>query len=209
MKLAIFGGTGRTGRHLVRLALKAGHEVRALARDPRRMDVQHPRLTVVQGDVANPACVEDAIAGTDAVISVLGPADNKPVYKVSQGMQHILNAMDRHSVRRLVMSAGAGVSDPNDAPNLLHRLFGALLKRLARYVHEDMQRAVEIVRGSGVEWTIVRAPRLTDDPGTENVTVAWVGRGMGMRLSREDLAGFMLQQVSDTTYVHQAPAISN
>jgi hypothetical protein len=72
-----------------------------------------------------------------------------------------------------------------------------------------MVKVVELVRQSDVDWTIVRVPMLTDDPKTDDVTVAWVGKGMGMRICREDLAAFLLGQLEDNTFVHQAPAISN
>jgi putative NADH-flavin reductase len=209
MKLAIFGGTGRTGQYLVTHALEADHHVVVLARTPSKLVIDDDRLTIVHGDVTDRQKVEETIAGTDAVISVLGPTSNSPDYLVSQGMQHIVAAMKNHSIKRLVISAGAGVADPNDKPKLINKLLGFLVRMFSRYVYEDMVRTVETVRQSDLDWTIVRVPMLTDDPATGDVKVAYVGKGMGSRLSRSDLATFMLEQVKDQTYFHQAPAISN
>lgn len=209
MKLAIFGATGRTGQHLVRQALERGHEVVAFARSPQKLEPDGDRLTVVQGDVQDAAKVAEAVAGADAVVSVLGPTENKPAFAVTKGTQNILDAMRQHGVQRLVLSAGAGVGDPNDAPKLINRVINALLKLVSRWVYEDMKRVVDTVRQSDVDWTVVRVPMLTDDPAGGTVTAAYVGRGMGMRLSREDMASFMLDQVTDDTYLHQAPAISS
>lgn len=209
MKLAIFGGTGRTGQHLVRQALDAGHQVNMLARDPAKVNVQNSSLVITQGDVTDAACVEQTIAGTDAVLSVLSPTENVPDYKVSRGTQHILAAMKKHHIRRLIISAGAGVGDPLDAPTVVNKLINMLLKLLSRHVYEDMLRTVDTVRASEVDWTVVRVPMLTDEPGTGKMTVAYVGKGMGMKLSREDMARFILNLVEDSTYLRQSPAISN
>src|SRR5688572_3769870 len=114
MKLAIFGATGRTGQHLVRQALDAGHEVVAFARTPSKIDTGQPNLTVVQGDIVNADLVERAIVGSDAVLNVLAPTSGQPEFTVTKGTENILTAMKRCGVRRLVISAGAGVADPND-----------------------------------------------------------------------------------------------
>ncbi|MBE2236630.1 MAG: SDR family oxidoreductase [Caldilineaceae bacterium] len=209
MKIAVFGASGRTGRHVVEQALAAGHEVVAFARTPSRLGVEHMHLTVVQGDVQDKAQVNQAVAGVDAVISTLGPTENKPDYQVTAGTENIIAAMYAHGVRRLVISAGAGVGDPNDAPKFMNHVVNLLLKLVARHVYEDMKRVVELVRASNLDWVIVRVPMLTDDAPTGVVQVGYVGKGMGMRISRADMAEFMLRQVSDDAYLHKAPAISN
>lgn len=208
MKVAIFGGTGKTGQHLVQQALAAGHEVIALARSPARMTVQHENLTVVQGDLLDSARVEQAIAQADAVLSVAGPADNQPTFTISRGMDHILAAMQRHGVRRLIISAGAGVRDPRDRPKLIDRFFGALLNIVSKNVVADMKQAVEKVRASDRDWTVVRVPMLTDQPAQGTLKAGYVG-DISPRLARADMAAFMLQQLESDTYVRKAPAISN
>lgn len=209
MNLAIFGATGRTGQYLVRQALEAGHEVTALVRTPAKLTVNDDRLMVLQGDVTHADQVEETVAKAGAVISVLGPTSNKPDFMVSQGMEHIITTMNKHGIRRLVVSAGAGVADPNDDPKLPDKVIGWLVRMFSRYVYEDMVRTVEAVRASDLDWTIVRVPMLTDDPLKGDLTVAYVGKGMGSRLARADLAAFMLQQVEDMSYLRQAPAISS
>ena len=209
MKLTLFGGTGRTGQHLVQQALRRNHQVVVLARNPAKIAVQHPNLSVVKGDVKDPASVEQAIAGADAVLSVLGPTSNQPTLEVSQGMAYILAAMQKQGVRRLIITAGAGVGDPRDAPKLFNHVMNFLLKLMARNVLADMAKAVELVRASDRDWTVVRLPMVTDDPKTGHVQVGYVGQGMGPRIARADIAEFMLAQLTDLTYVRQSPAISN
>jgi putative NADH-flavin reductase len=209
MNLTIFGATGRAGKLLVSQALEAGHQVTALARTPHKLEMDHEQLTVIEGDVQDAQKVTSAVLGSDAVLSVLGPTNNQPTYEVSQGMGHILVAMDQQGVRRLVQSVGAGVGDPQDQPGLLDRLIKIALKLASRYVYEDMVRVADAIRASDVDWTLVRVPMLTDDPPTGDVKVGYLGTGVGPRLSRADLAAFVLQQADDPTYVGQAPVISN
>jgi putative NADH-flavin reductase len=209
MRLTIFGASGRTGRLLVAQALEAGHQVVALARTPSKLGIEHEQLSVIQGDVLDAEKVSTAVAGSDAVLSVLGPTSNEPTYEVSQGMTYILAAMEHHGVRRLVQSVGAGVGDPRDQPGLFDRLIKVALKLASRHVYEDMVRVAGAIRASDLEWILVRVPMLTDDAPTGSLKVGYLGTGVGPRISRADLAAFMLQQVDDSTYVGQAPVISN
>ncbi len=209
MKLTIFGATGRAGRHLLEQALESGHAVTVFARNPQKLPLTHPQLRVVAGDLTDRAAVEAAVAGADAVLSTLGPAENKPVFAVSRGLENILAAMQQHGVRRLVVSAGAGVPATGDVPKLPDRLIGFLVRRLSRHVYEDMVRTVALVTASDREWTVVRVPMLTDDPPKGTVQVGLVGQGVGVRLSRADLAMYMLKQVDDKTQVGRLPVISN
>ncbi len=209
MKLTIFGATGRTGQHLLKQALAEGHQVTVMVRDPGKLSIQNERLKVIQGSLNEESFVEQAVAGADAVLSVLGPASNKPTFEISQAMQTIIHAMKKSGVKRLVISAGAGVGDPADKPKLFNRLINMLLQATAKNVYEDMLRTVELVRDSGLDWTVVRVPMLTDGPATGQVKVGMVGDGMGPRISRVDMAGFMLQEVVSSQYINKAPAISN
>ncbi|MDX1614361.1 MAG: SDR family oxidoreductase [Candidatus Promineifilaceae bacterium] len=209
MQLTVFGATGRTGRHLVEQALAAGHTVQALARNPAKIQVQNDRLTVIQGNVQEADAVQEAIAGSEAVISVLGPTSNTPDYQITKGMKHILEAMNQHEVERLIISVGAGVRDPQDQPGLLDKVIGAAVKLFSKHVYQDMVQVDQLVRQSGLDWTIVRVPMLTDGPAGEQLRVGYIGQGTGPRLARTDMAAFMLAQLEDDRYLHQAPVISN
>lgn len=209
MRVVVFGAGGRTGSHVVKEALAADHQVVAFARTPEKIALAHPNLTVVQGDVRDAGQVEAAVAQGEAVISVLGPTQNRPDYQVSQGLGHILAAMLAHGLRRLVVSAGAGVRMPEDRPGLVDRIIVGLLKRFSRHVYEDMVRAVALVQAADLDWTIVRVPRLVDGPTSGQVRTGYVGQGTGMSLSRADLAAFLVQQLESETYLRQAPVIGN
>jgi nucleoside-diphosphate-sugar epimerase len=209
MHLTLFGATGKTGRHVLEQALAQGHCVTALVRNTDKLSIRHDRLKVIQGDVRDAAQVAQAVAGAEAVISMLGPSSNRPELAVSQGMDNILAAMRQHGVRRLIQTAGAGVRDPRDQPTLVHAVFGILVRLLTPNVLADMVLVVQKVRASGLDWTVVRVPRLTDDAARGNVRVGYVGKDVGPSLARADLADFVLKQLEDNTYLSQTPAVSN
>jgi putative NADH-flavin reductase len=209
MKLTIFGATGGTGQELVRLALAEGHDVVAYVRTPAKLTVTHERLRVVQGEMSEAAKIRQAVAGADAVLSALGPTSNKPERPLTEGMQHIVASMKEEGVRRLIVATGAGVADPQDKPQLVGRLFGLALRLFARHVLADSQGMVAAVRGSGLDWTLARAPRLQDKPGTGKIKVGYAGKGIGTQLARADFARFMLDQAASDVWLGKAPMLSN
>jgi hypothetical protein len=117
--------------------------------------------------------------------------------------------MRRHDVRRLIVSVGAGIRDPQDDPGFLDQIFGALVKLFSRHVYEDMHRVAERVRNSDRAWTIVRVPMLVDGPETDAVRVGYLGQNVGVRLSRGNLAAYMVAQLTDNSQVGRAPVISD
>ena len=209
MVLTVLGATGGTGRHVVEQALAAGHEVTALVRDPGKVTAQNPHLRLVQGSILESDPIEQAVAGANAVISVLGPRNNKPTFEISRGMGNVVAAMHKHGGRRLVMSTGMGVADPQDQPGPMHHVISLLLGLMARNVAQDMRQAVAIVQASGLDWTVLRAPRLTDKPGSGAIKVGYVGKGVGFELARADFAQVLLAAAIEGTYMHQMPAVSN
>ncbi len=209
MKLAIFGASGRTGRPLVQQALDAGHIVTALVRTPTNFPIQHERLTVVQGNVMDPATVEKVVQGADAVLSVLGQTKSSPKDMQTVGTQNIIAAMQKFGITRFVSLTGAGVDAPEDQPKLINHVIKFALKAMSGAVLKDAEQHAKVLRNSNIDWTIVRGPMLTEGPHTGKYRVGWVGVNTGTRISRADVADFMLKQVSDTTYLRKAPMISD
>jgi putative NADH-flavin reductase len=209
MKLAVFGATGRTGKPLVEQALQAGFEVVALVRTSSKLALQNPKLTVVQGDAMNQVDVDRVVQGSDAVVSVLGQAKGSPRDMQAIAITHIINAMNKYGVKRLVSLTGAGVDDPHDRPKLANHLIKLALKLMSGHVLKDAENHAETIRKSNLDWVIVRGPMLNDGPYTGNYRVGWVGVNTGPRISRADLADFILKQTTDTTYLRQAPMVSD
>ena len=209
MKLAIFGASGRTGRPLVQQALDAEHDVIALVRTPATFPLKHERLTVVQGDVLNPADVDKVVQGADTVLSVLGHSKNSPKDMQTVATKNILAAMETYGVPRLVILSGASVYVPQDQPKLINHVMKFVTKAIAGPVLADGEQCMNILQDSNLDWIIVRGPMLNEGPHTGKYRVGWTGVNTGIHISRADVADFMLKQVTDNTYIHQAPLVSN
>lgn len=207
MKIAVFGGSGRTGVHIVEQALAQGHHVTALVRDPNKLPIKHTNLTVIQGDALNADQVAATIKGADAVISALGPTKTSPKDLLSASGQNIINAMKKHSVKRFIGESGAGVVLPEDPQTFGSRVMGALVGMMIKDVIADNRQQLAQLRASGLDWTLVRAPVLNNGPRTGNYNAGYQTMGPGAKISRADIAEFMLKQTNDKTYVGQAPTI--
>lgn len=207
--ITIFGATGKTGRRVLQRALDAGYAVRALVRDPARVAAHSDRLTLVPGDVLDPEAVDRTIAGTGpAVLSLFGQLKGSPPTLQTDGTRLIVDAMERHGVTRLVTLSGGGLRAPQDRPGPMDHVMRGLLKVLAGQVLADAEGHLQVLRNSGLDWTVVRGPRLTEDPGRGQYRVGQVGGGASSSISRDDLADFILTQVTDRSYVGQLPFVS-
>jgi putative NADH-flavin reductase len=210
MKIAIFGATGETGRQLVEQALAAGYQVVAYVRNPSKLNTKHENLTVVQGELADQAIIERAVSAADAVISVLGPRGGSKGKPITRGIQNIIEAMKKQGVRRLIISSTLSAKDPNDLPDFKAKALVNLVKLTMHAAYEEIVSVADTVRKSDLDWTIVRLTTLNNNPKSGKVRVGYLGKGeVGLRISRADLAEFMLKQVQDTKYLRQAPVISN
>jgi putative NADH-flavin reductase len=210
MNIAIFGATGRTGIPLVQQALDKGHKVVAFLRDPAKMPIKHERLSLLQGDIQNAQKVEEAVKGVDAVLMVLGHTKSSSKDILSTAAQTVVDAMKKQGVKRLVTLTGAGVRYPEkDEPKLFDRVMGFLLKRMAGDLLADSTQHVEIVRNSGLDWTIVRVPVLTEAAHTAKIKVGYVGKGISARIGRADVADFILRVLEQRSHLYDLPVISN
>lgn len=212
MKLTIFVPTGATGKQLIEQSLATGNQVVAFARNPSKIVASHERLTIVQGELTDTAAMERAISGAYAVISVLGPRPQEDINgkPLTHGMQNILAAMRKTGVRRLIISSTPSASDTNDLPDFKIKVLVAVVKSAMRPAYEEIVNIARMVRESDTDWTIVRVSLLNNNPGSGRIRAGYIGKKqVGTNISRVDLAAFMLKQVEDTTYLRQAPAISN
>lgn len=206
MHVAVFGATGGTGRQVVQQALAAGHRVTALVRNPDRLGIRHNDLTVVVGDVLDADKVVQTLAGTDAVVVTLGNTANNPDYIVSQGTQVIVDAMKRlGQPKRIVVVSSLGVGESKDQVPFAFKM---LMKTVLKKPMEDKERQEAIVKASGLDWTIVRPGGLTDGPATGRYRAGVDPKIVAGQVSRSDVAAFVLQQLTDDTYLHKAPAIT-
>lgn len=208
--VAVLGATGRTGVHVVDGARHRGWPVRALARSPAKVPEGwrlDDEVTVVEGDALDGDVVRELLEGADAVVNVLGHADGSPPNVLSRAVGNVLSGMEKHGVERLVHLTGAGVSQPDDEPGLLGRVVGWALGILKADLLQDSRMAAERIQDSDVDWTIVRAVRLTDGEPRGSVTAGFLGSDMGITVPRADVARFLLDEVEDPRWLREAPAV--
>ena len=208
MHLALFGATGRTGRPLAEQALAADHPVTALVREPSRMALRDAGLTVVQGDVTDPAAVAGVVAGADAVLLTLGPTTGDPPDVMAEAARTVIGAMRAHGVRRVVTETGAGVADPRDPGGLGPAFMRGVMKLVAGTLLADAEAHVAAFRASGLDWTAVRAPRLTEGPLTRQARVGYFAMGPGHSVARADVADVMLRLAASGEYAGEAPHVT-
>jgi putative NADH-flavin reductase len=206
MKLLIFGSTGSVGRQLVGQALQKGHFVTAFARTPAKLDVRHAHLKLVQGDVLNYDSVAEAMQNQEAVLCALGAGRQGRVR--AEGTRHIIRAMESAGVKRLVCQTTLGAGDSRGNLNFFwkHVMFGLLLKE----AYADHQVQEEYVQKSRLDWTIVRPGAFTDGPltGTYRHGFPAADKTTRLKISRADVADFMLRQLTDAAYLKRTPGLS-
>ncbi|XVQ14170.1 NAD(P)-dependent oxidoreductase [Spirillospora sp. CA-255316] len=193
MRLAVFGGTGRTGRLLVAQALDDGHRVAAFVRSPDRLRIAHPDLTKVRMGEPDPAALSAGMKGADAVVSVLN-GSTRAGSPAATWTRAALAAMRECGVRRLVVTSAAPVPLRGGPAPLAYRLVGWIF----RDAHRDLAAMEDIVRRSDADWTIVRPPRLTDGPRTGRYRLETGGNvPRGFSISRADLAEAVLGLIGE------------
>jgi putative NADH-flavin reductase len=208
-KIALFGGTGQTGREFLKVALAAGYEVKALVRDSAKATPQADGLTWIAGDVLRPETVEEVVAGTDVVVSLFGHVKGSPENLQTEGTRAIVAAMKKHSVRKILSLSGGGLPYPEkDQPKIPDRLIRLIMKIAVPKILNDAIVHHEVLRDSGLDWIVVRGPRLTNEPRQGHYRVGWVGVNASTKIGRADLADFILTQVEDNTYLRQMPFVS-
>ncbi|MFC1975764.1 NAD(P)-dependent oxidoreductase [Chloroflexota bacterium] len=215
MKLLIFGATGRTGLALVSQALDEGHSVTAFARNPKAMNIQHPDLTVVQGDILDYESVDAAMQNQEVVLSALGVNSFKKNTIISDGTQNILKAMCEHHVKRFICVTTMGLGDSKNQKGWAYIMPISLMFRLQRlpilcnqFLDRELQE--EYIKNSALDWIIVRPGGLTNGPHTGNYRHGFSidDTTIKVQISRADVADFMLKQIADDTYLHKTPSLS-
>lgn len=221
MKLTIFAATGGIGRQVLDQAVAAGHDVTAVVRNPKKLSGQ---VRVVTADLAaaDPAALEPAVDGADAVLSGLGPRSMAESGIASRGTRGIVQAMQATGVRRIVVVSAAPIGtvpspgrpnpprhDPGDG-FFMRNLLSPLTKAALRKHYADLALMEDLLRDSSLDWTVVRPPRLTDKPLTGTYRTAY-GQNLrrGVVISRADVAHLMLRVLEQPETIKQVIGIAN
>lgn len=205
MKVTVFGAGGRTGRLVVERAVKAGHTVTAFVHNDH--DFQRQDLRVIAGDVTNPEAVRSALGGQDAAIFAIG---SHRAYETTdmetRAARTIVDAMQAQGVRRLIVISMLGVGDSKkQAPFWYERL---LLPTYLRGAAKDKAGMESNVSASGLDFVIVRPPVLTSSEATGTTTVL-EGDTTAHKITRADLAQFLVDQLRSDTYLGRIVTVAN
>jgi uncharacterized protein YbjT (DUF2867 family) len=208
-RVLIVGASGGTGRRLVEQALERGYSVTALVRQPSRLVIQHAQLSVVKGDVLDERSIDTAVRGHDAVVSALGHKRYfGPTRILSDGTRNILRAMERHEVPRFVCETSLGIGESAGRMGLVYTLF--VVPVILPFYFWDKTRQERAIAASSTEWVIVRPGALTDG-AKRGIRAEGASVGSFLRtvkISRADVAAFMLDQLTSDLYLRKAPGIS-
>ncbi|WP_271411504.1 NAD(P)-dependent oxidoreductase [Pseudomonas sp. Q1-7] len=215
MNVVVFGATGSTGRLVVESALSAGHLVTAFVRDPKRINLTHPNLRIVEGDAMDPASVASAVRGSDAVICTLGviPQAKEDLGRrqigvpvCSVGTRNILAAMSQ-GTGRIIVESSVSVGESYRTGS-----FGAgfIVKLALKEVMADKEKQEAAVRESDCDWTIVRPAALTNKPARGNLQsgtdLRW---NITSTATRADVAEYMVRILDDATTYRKAITLRN
>jgi putative NADH-flavin reductase len=200
MKLFVIGATGRTGREIVQQGLARGHHVTAFVRSLESITSINERLTVLKGDATDENQLFDALQNHDAVISTLGPRQPfKPTSLLHDSALSTTRAMNRSGVKRLLILSAAA-----HFPGIPNRIVSFILRNHMR----DSLAMEEVVKNSGLDWTIARPPRLTQQDYTTYRSRENAAPKMGFSLSRRAVAAFMVDSIEQKKHFHKIVGIA-
>ncbi len=212
VNVTVFGASGKIGRHVVDQLLAGDHHVTAYVRNPDKVSLQHPKLTVVQGELDNRAAIARAIQDADAVISALGPTLKRSGTgsPVADGTRNIVAAMQTADVRRYIGLATPAIADERDRPTLKGKVLRTMPRLAFPNALTELVGMSDAVRSSDLDWTIARITSPNDKAAKGTTRAGFLGRDkVGSAMTRADIAAFLVAQLADDTYLHSAPAVSN
>ncbi|MEM6429301.1 MAG: SDR family oxidoreductase [Deinococcota bacterium] len=206
MNILVVGATGTTGSEVVKQALDLGYNVSAFVRNPAKVTLKHKNLTIIQGDVMDPASVDKAVRGHEAVVSTLGAGAKGKVR--SEGTNNVIRAMEKADIRRFISQSTLGVGESRGNLNFYWKyvMFGLLIRK----AFLDHIKQEKYIKQSRLDWTIVRPGALTTGDKTGKYRHGFSGqdRSISLKIAASDVADFMLKQLSSDAYVHKTPSLS-
>jgi putative NADH-flavin reductase len=204
--IVIIGAAGGIGRQCIEAALEAGQLVTAVLRHPEKLILSHPNLQVFQGDITDPASFSTYLEGKDAVISAIGVSggfgSDKPTTLYSQGAANILQEAERMGVKRAFFISASAIEISPVIPFFTRLIVKYVVQKLLKHMYADLRLMEGYIKASGLNWTIIRPPQLTDQPVTGNYRIA-INNFLKncLKISRGDVADFMIKNIdNEKTY---------
>lgn len=211
MNITIFGASGTIGKLLVQQALEKGHFVNAYVRDGSKLNLAHPNLHVSKGELNNKTEIISVVSGANAVVSVLGP----PLVRNYDGMpladahRYIISAMKEKGVKRFITLATPSVKFEKDKRSVATVLPGMMAKLFFPKPYKEIVEIGNIVKGSDVDWTIVRIIAPNNKPANGKIKVSFGDKKLSFGISRADIAAFILKEAEVGMYIKSMPIIGS
>jgi putative NADH-flavin reductase len=213
MKVIIFGATGFSGQAILANSIKQGHEVTILVRDASKIPIKHQNLTIVEGNVLNPQTVASVLHHQEAVIQFLGvggKGDGKPTTFISDATKIIVDEMQNQKIKRLIAMSNVGAGNSIAfQPWFFTKIILPYFMKWLKVIIEDKNRMEPIIMNSNLDWTIVRCPNIVDKPAKGRCNATLDGKGLKLSITLSDLSKFMVDQLKQTSFIKQAPSVSN
>jgi len=212
--ILLFGATGRTGIHVLNDALEKGYYIKALVRDPVKVTQKSERLQLITGTPASLDDVRKAAAGCDAIVSTLNnPRKTESLFSRSINpptlmtgcMKNAVTVMKEMGIRRIIVMTAAGAGDSFAAMPWFMK--GIIRYTGLRYAYADHDGQEQVLKDSGLDWTIVRPVGLTDKDEIKELAIGSEGRHTSF-ISRKAVAKFLVNCLESTEYIEKAPIIS-
>jgi putative NADH-flavin reductase len=209
LNLVVLGANGGIGNMVVRQALNAGHNVTAILRTPGKIEIRHPNLQIVRGNVMKPGTLNEYLKNKDVVISAIGNSSLKKTTLYSMGNKNLIDSLNSVGVTRAFYISASGL-EVNPTHSLLVRLATRfILQTLLRNMYSDLWAMEKIIKESNIDWTIIRPPRLLDRPVTGNYRTAIEGfLNNGLKISRADVAHFIVNNLTNETIVRKVVEVA-
>jgi len=197
-KIIVFGATGGTGKLVVEQALEAGYQVTVVVRNTDAVAARHKNLEIIKGDVFQPITFENTMNVKDAVVSCLGTHKRGPTTVYSKGVNNIIMAMQKAGANRIICISAAAVIVPPKSSFILKFVVKNILQRIFKYMYADMLLMEKLLAESELNWTVIRAPRLTNakGKGKYRTDINDYLRNPS-NISRADLADYIVNHLTD------------
>lgn len=208
-RIAVIGANGGIGKCTVLSALKAGHSVTAILRTPAKLQIEHPNLEIVQGNILNPRGLDIYLANKDVVISTIGKNSLKKTTLYSEGSKNLIDILQRTGTARLFFISASGL-EVNPTHSLIVRFATKfILQKLLANMYADLWKMEKTIKESGLAYTIIRPPKLTNEPeiGKYRIAIDDFING-GLKISRADVAHFMIHNFDNKDIIRKTVEIA-
>jgi putative NADH-flavin reductase len=211
MEITVFGASGAIGSLFVHQALRKGHKVKAYVRNPSKVTISHPNIVVVKGELNEKEKIKEAVKGSSAVVSLLGPPlkRNYEGTPIVDAHTNIISAMRELGVKRVLTLATPSVKFEKDKKSLMTIMPAVMGKLFLPKPYKEIVTVGEMIKTSGLDWTVVRIIAPNDKAATGNIKVSFGSDKLKMGISRADIATFFLKEIEEGKYIKSMPIIGS